>query len=179
MGEDGAKAAHLQVEQRRVEQGGRLCVRALHQEVAAATEAQRPEGRVLKLHELRHGDLPDLQVDLGVSECRSELLDALVDQLKRKRMIVSDVWSADQGLDAGGLGRASEAQCGLHAGSAVVEAGQDVAVQVDQGAALRVAPSPSQLATAPTDARRKFRPLGTLVPIKRIRNRQGEADRCG
>lgn len=136
MGEDGSKAAHLQVEQSSLEQRGRVCVGALHQQVATAAEAEPLERCVIEIHRLWHGHLrspQDLHFDLCVTERRSQLVETFVDQLDGKWMVVSDVGRGGDGEDSGCLGGPSQAKGSLNLGGPVVKARKDVTVEIDQG----------------------------------------------
>ena len=67
VGQHRAEAAHLELEEDRLEQRGRLRVRALHQQVATLPYAERGEGVVVELGDLGKGDLPPDQPPVGQS----------------------------------------------------------------------------------------------------------------
>lgn len=178
MGEDGSKAAHLQVEQRSLEQRGRVSVGALDQEVATAAEAQLLERCVIQLHRLRHRHLPspqDLHFDLRITERRSQLAEAFGDQLDGKWMVVSDVGRGDYGEDSGCLGGASQAKGSLDRRGPVVEARQDVAVEIDQGRLHDTATGTTSgtAVRARCDRRAQVSPGDDVVAFRGMCERQG------
>ena len=104
------------------------------------TEAESRKRRVVEIDQLCHRDLSspdDFEVDSGFAQRLANRAETLIEEIEGEQVVVSNVGGRYHRVDPRGLGGASELQRRLHRGGPVVEAGQDVAVQVDQRAASR------------------------------------------
>ena len=134
VGEQHAVAAGVEVEHHRLEVADHGRERALDEQVGTAAERQRAQRVVVEVDQAPDRDLParqHLERDLRRGERRAQLDDARGDQGRVDARVVVDVGGGEDRPRARRDGRPGELERALHRRRTVVDARQDVGVQVD------------------------------------------------
>ena len=163
MREHHLEAAILHVREDPLEVDVRGPVGALEQQVVPRAKAEPPERRVVELHGLGERDLRacndgdlDLRAREGVVEARHAGLDVVGPDV----VVVPDVGRRDHHLDPGIRGRARHRHAEVEVDGAVVEAREDVAVEVDHGRTPRLITGSRYAQAPPTKSVPATRPAG-------------------